>query len=125
MPFDRELFDTLLEELIGELPGDLRLRFEEIPLIVEDEPKRALLKEVISNELERHEALEANSPSDLCGLHTVDSGMERIYLFRGPILRLAGRSRRELKKQIRITLLHELGHHYGLDEDRLAELGYD
>lgn len=32
---------------------------------------------------------------------------------------------RELEREIRITVLHELGHYFGLDEDRLAELGYE
>jgi predicted Zn-dependent protease with MMP-like domain len=31
----------------------------------------------------------------------------------------------ELREEIRITVLHELGHYFGLDEDRLADLGYD
>lgn len=31
----------------------------------------------------------------------------------------------ELREEIRITVLHELGHYFGLDEDRLAELGYE
>jgi len=31
----------------------------------------------------------------------------------------------ELRSEIRVTVLHELAHHFGLDEDRLAELGYD
>jgi predicted Zn-dependent protease with MMP-like domain len=31
----------------------------------------------------------------------------------------------QLEREIRITVLHELGHYFGLDEDRLAELGYD
>jgi len=31
----------------------------------------------------------------------------------------------ELEREIRITVLHELGHYFGLDEDRLAELGYE
>jgi len=31
----------------------------------------------------------------------------------------------ELRREIRITVLHELGHYFGLDEDRLAELGYE
>jgi predicted Zn-dependent protease with MMP-like domain len=31
----------------------------------------------------------------------------------------------DLEREIRITVLHELGHYFGLDEDRLAELGYD
>ena len=32
---------------------------------------------------------------------------------------------KELREEIRVTVLHELAHHFGLDEDRLAELGYD
>lgn len=32
---------------------------------------------------------------------------------------------RELEEEIRITVLHELGHYFGLDEDRIAELGYE
>ena len=35
------------------------------------------------------------------------------------------RSRRSSSEEIRITVLHELGHYFGLDEDRLAELGYE
>ena len=31
----------------------------------------------------------------------------------------------ELREEIRVTVLHELGHYFGLDEDRIAELGYD
>jgi predicted Zn-dependent protease with MMP-like domain len=31
----------------------------------------------------------------------------------------------DLRDEIRITVLHELGHYFGLDEDRLAELGYE
>jgi predicted Zn-dependent protease with MMP-like domain len=31
----------------------------------------------------------------------------------------------ELREEIRVTVLHELGHHFGLDEDRLGELGYE
>jgi predicted Zn-dependent protease with MMP-like domain len=31
----------------------------------------------------------------------------------------------ELREEIRITVLHELGHYFGLDEDRIAELGYE
>ena len=47
-----------------------------------------------------------------------------IYLFRGPILRSAGGDPDELSRQIWITLLHEIGHHFGLSEERLDELGY-
>lgn len=49
---------------------------------------------------------------------------DRIYIFKRNIERVAS-DREELLEQLRITLLHELGHHLGLDEDDLAERGLD
>lgn len=111
----RDLFDSLLEEVLGGLPPEIARLLEEIPVIVDDEPPPG--------------------EPDLCGLHwgvplpsksIFDSGTppEHILLFRGPIMRLAGTSKPELKRQIHITLLHEIGHHFGLDEKQLAALGY-
>ena len=48
---------------------------------------------------------------------------DRIYLFSGPIQRLS-RTREEVVEQIRVTLLHEIGHYFGIDDDRLHELGW-
>ena len=47
----------------------------------------------------------------------------QVTIFRRPLVE-AFPEPRELARQIRITVLHELGHHFGLDEDRLDELGY-
>ena len=47
----------------------------------------------------------------------------RISIYMHPLLRVA-RSRDEVIEQVRITLLHELGHHLGMDEDQLDRLGY-
>ena len=49
---------------------------------------------------------------------------DRITIFRLP-LEEEFADPEELEREIRITVLHELGHYFGLDEDRLAELGYD
>lgn len=114
----RRLFDSILRRLIGELPDHLRQHLEEVPIIVEDEPED-----------------ESDGKSDLCGQHwgtpltersVTESRLDpdRILIFRGPILRLSGRSRRTLETQIRITLLHELGHHFGFTEEDLDALGY-
>jgi predicted Zn-dependent protease with MMP-like domain len=119
-PEKREEFDRYLEEIIDELPPDVRALLEEISLVVDDEP-----------------SLEDAGESDICGFHSgiplssrsiLDGDHpepELIRLFRGPIFRLAGEKKGELRNQIRITLLHELGHHFGLSEERLKELGYD
>ncbi len=48
---------------------------------------------------------------------------DRITLFQGP-LEEACETEEELREEIRRTVVHELGHYFGLDEDRLEELGY-
>ncbi|HEX4925268.1 MAG TPA: metallopeptidase family protein [Bdellovibrionales bacterium] len=121
-------FDSILEEIIAGLPADVRALLEEIPVIVADEPSKAILED-LGIETEDDDA-------DLCGLYSGVPLNERsvfapietpvsIHLFRGPIERLAGASRKSLRRQIRITLLHELGHHFGFDEEKLKALGYE
>jgi predicted Zn-dependent protease with MMP-like domain len=48
---------------------------------------------------------------------------DKITIFRKP-LATAFPDPRELEAEIRITVLHELAHYFGIDEDRLDELGY-
>lgn len=134
---EREVFDALLEAHLDALPQRFAEGLWEVPLIVDDEPSVAMLREL---------GMDPDDPEDdLFGLHTgvpiteqsvEQSGEvpEEIRLFRGPIMRLVGWSwpddepergdRAELDEEIRVTLLHELGHHFGLDEDDLDELGY-
>ncbi len=121
---ERRRFDELLETVLEALPPRLQALLEEAPLIVEDRPSAKLLRELDL------------CPDDLlCGLHSgtpltersvehTDELPETIHLFREGILELAG-DWEQLHCEIRITLLHEIGHHFGLDEDDLAELGYE
>jgi len=123
----RETFDDILDAIVEALPDHLHDLMAEVPVIVEDEPTDELLED-----------MDMGVDEDLCGLHwgtpltersvtQLPDVPDRIMIFRGPIMRLArahGRGRGELEKQIRITLLHEIGHHFGLDEDDLARLGY-
>lgn len=51
-------------------------------------------------------------------------GPDRVYVFRGPLVADFGHDPRLLEHEIRVTLLHELAHHFGIDDDRLAELGW-
>ncbi|HET9243840.1 MAG TPA: metallopeptidase family protein [Gaiella sp.] len=48
----------------------------------------------------------------------------RIAIYRAP-LEADFEDEAELREEIRVTVLHELGHYFGLDEDRLGELGYE
>jgi predicted Zn-dependent protease with MMP-like domain len=65
------------------------------------------------------------------GLSLLDRGVDysgflpdRIVIFMGPHLEL-GLSRRELRDEIRTTVLHEVAHHLGIDDERLHQLGWD
>ena len=121
----------LLTSVIDALPAHLHRLLEEAPVIVEDRPDRALLAEL------------GMEPGDdlLCGLHSgraitershldVPDMPETIHLFRAGIVEQAGGwdgddADHAIETEIRITLLHEIGHHFGLDEDDLTDLGYD
>ena len=49
---------------------------------------------------------------------------DRIVIFRDNLCAMCA-TREELIDEIRVTVLHEIGHHFGMDEDQLEELGYD
>jgi predicted Zn-dependent protease with MMP-like domain len=48
---------------------------------------------------------------------------DRIVVFRGPLLRYC-RSEVELVEEVHVTVVHEIAHHFGIDDARLHELGY-
>jgi predicted Zn-dependent protease with MMP-like domain len=129
-PQDRKRFDEILEQVLAELPDAVHKILDEVPLIVEDHPSPEMMKEI-----------DVRGFDDLCGLHDGipltepehrrwRTGPEGILIFRAGIMSMARNaegkiSRGELRRQIRITILHEVGHHYGLSEEDLKELGYD
>jgi predicted Zn-dependent protease with MMP-like domain len=48
---------------------------------------------------------------------------DRIFIFRNPLLDMC-ESEEELEHEVRITVVHEVAHHFGIDDDRLHDLGY-
>ncbi len=129
----RARFDELLERELEALPERVRAVLEEVPLHVMDEPDPVILKDLGIEPQDIAEAIE-----ELCGLHTGFMLTERpieldavlpneIHLFRRGIALISGGWNADdetVSEQIRITLLHEIGHHFGLEEDDLDQLGY-
>lgn len=128
----RQHFDRLVTEVIENLPGHVRALLDEVPVIVLDRP---------TPEMVRSLGMTDEDASELCGLHTgvalTDRSVEHsavmpdeVHLFREGIVGLVGGwdaddAENQIYEEIRITILHELGHHHGLDEDDLEALGYD
>jgi predicted Zn-dependent protease with MMP-like domain len=119
----RDEFAALVEEALGELPAEFARFLEEVPVEVRDRPSPRQLQ-----------AAGADTEGLLLGLYTgrprtrrsvEDSGHmpDVIYIFQEPI-EAVSRSRADLIRQVRITVLHEIGHHFGMSEEDLERLGY-
>jgi predicted Zn-dependent protease with MMP-like domain len=125
----RDYFDQQLDWVMSQVPPRVHELLEDVTMYVEDHPSRRLMDQ-----------MGVRRRNQLCGLYTgipltqrhVElSGVlsDAIYIYREGILAMARDHRgrideEELRRQIRITILHELGHYHGLDESELQELGY-
>jgi predicted Zn-dependent protease with MMP-like domain len=118
----QQRFHSLVARVVRELPGDVRHLLDNVAIVVEEEPRPEHLEDA---------GLEPGD--ELFGLYqgiprtSRDSGYslvtpDRILVFIGPLER-ACQSRQEFEEQIRITVLHELGHHLGFDEEGLDLIG--
>lgn len=121
---ERRRFDLQLEDVLATLPPRLHALLDEAPLIVEDHPSAALCAELGLGPDEVLCGLHSGTPLTERSVEQPDELPETIHLFREGILDQAGGWAR-VKEEIRITMLHEIGHHFGLDEDDLTELGYE
>ena len=116
-------FDRAVESALAAVPAEFRPHLENVMIEVRGRPDRKLMRD-------------EDVPDDILGLYvgvpledkaadiTPTPLPDRILIFRDNLCEMC-ESREELIDEIRITILHEIGHHFGLDEDRLEELGYD
>ena len=124
MKLSADEFVELVRQALADIPAPFAAYLEEVFVDVEAVPDPEACKEG-----------GADDPRDLLGLYQgtplTERGVEhpaqlpdRIILYQRNIERIC-RSRREIIHEIRKTVFHEVGHHFGLDEDDLAELGYE
>ena len=110
-----EEFEALVGQALDAVPAELFALMENCVVLVEDEP-----------------------PADLPGLLGLYDGVpltergefyagvlpDRILIFRLPILAIC-ETHEDVVEEVHITVVHEIAHHFGIDDDRLHELGYD
>jgi predicted Zn-dependent protease with MMP-like domain len=119
MNVSHDEFDRWIQEALAELPPRFAAMAEEVSIVVEEEPSQEVLRDF---------GLE--SEDDLLGLYQgvpIDQASffqpagelpARISIYRGPILRLC-RTKAEVVQEVRDTVVHELGHHVGLDDEEM------
>jgi predicted Zn-dependent protease with MMP-like domain len=109
-----ERFEELVGEALDSIPEDLGRLMDNVAVFVEPRhPHRGLLG------LYEGIPLTDRSPLAYGGMVMPD----RITIYREPILRTC-RSEADVVDQVRITVVHEVAHHFGIDDDRLDELGW-
>jgi predicted Zn-dependent protease with MMP-like domain len=116
-------FEELVERALAELPAQFAAFLEEVPLEIRRRPTVKQLRRLGLEDDELLLGLYDGVP--LTERSVEHSGMRPtvIYIFKEDV-ELASDSEAELIDQVRTTVLHEIGHHFGMDEDDLDELGY-
>jgi predicted Zn-dependent protease with MMP-like domain len=117
----RARFRKLVERAMRGLPQSIGSRLANVEIVVEDEPTPEQIdaREVDPGELF---GLYEGTPLSQRGSGYTMVVPDRIVIFRGPLER-AFENPAEIAEEVRITVLHELAHHFGFEEQRIAELG--
>jgi predicted Zn-dependent protease with MMP-like domain len=115
----RAQFERIVDEALEELPEWVLDVVDNLHVVVEDWP-------TVEQDPEGEGILGIYEGVSLLerGDHYSGYLPDRIVVFMGPHLDL-GLSRRHLRSEIRKTVLHEVAHHLGIDDERLTELGWD
>ena len=123
MKLTSDEFSALVVEALRDIPPPFADYLREVTVDIEPVPDRKTCRE-----------LGINDPEELLGLYhgtplterSVDQSLQlpdRITLYQRNIEAFCD-TRDEIIAEVRLTVLHEVGHHFGLDEDELDELGY-
>ena len=125
MPYhvSKAKFASHVEEALADLPESFADYIEEVPVDIRDRPTRKQLKSVGLDDDELLMGLYVGIP--LTEKSVLHSGQPPgvIYIFQEDI-ELVCDDAEQLVREVRVTVLHELGHHFGLNEDDLERLGY-
>jgi predicted Zn-dependent protease with MMP-like domain len=114
-------FYALVERALEELPPELAELLDNVAIVVDDWPEYST-PQVSDDPEDTLYGLYEGVPLTQRGAGYYGTLPDRITIFRGPLER--DFPREELEEQIRITVVHEIAHHFGFDEARLEELGW-
>ncbi|MBO8189513.1 metallopeptidase family protein [Streptomyces spirodelae] len=118
----REEFEELVAEALDRIPPELTRLMDNVAVFVEDEPP-ASDPELLG--------LYEGTPLTERGEWYAGVLPDRITIYRGPTLRMVeresdrdGEAREGVVEEVEITVVHEIAHHFGIDDERLHALGY-
>jgi predicted Zn-dependent protease with MMP-like domain len=123
MKISDEEFDQVVEEALDSIPEGFHDYLQEIAVDVEPMPGTRTCRELGLRNPRSLLGLYHGTPLNKRHVEAPYRYPERIVIYKDNIERIC-RTREQMIDQIRRTVLHEVGHHFGLDERQLREMGY-
>jgi predicted Zn-dependent protease with MMP-like domain len=121
---DRAAFELLVHEALEDLPEEFARHLDNVEIVIEDEPDPHVLR-ALGMHPQRdtlfglYQGVPLSRRGALFGGHLPD----KISIYYRPLLQ-ACRTPDRLREQVRRTVIHEIGHFFGLDDDEIRALGY-
>ena len=112
----REEFEDAVSEALDRIPADLAGMMDNVVVLVEDDPP--------DGDSELLGLYEGTPLTERDGWWASGSLPDRITIFRNPTLAVC-ETAEEVVEEVRVTVVHEIAHHFGIDDERLHELGWD
>jgi predicted Zn-dependent protease with MMP-like domain len=117
----RHAFDALVADALAGIPSQFREALANLAISVESEPAPALLREMAIEPPDTLLGLYQGTPLTERGAGYGNALPDRILLFQGPLER-ASEDEDDLIVAIGETLIHEIGHYFGLSEEEIEEI---
>lgn len=114
MELTDDAFDVLVADALDRIPEGLARLMDNVVVLVEAEPP-AEDPELLG--------LYVGTPLTERGSEYTFHAPDQVFIFRGPLLRMC-LDLEELAEEIEITVVHEIAHHFGIDDDQLHDLGW-
>lgn len=113
-----ERFEELVADALDSLPGEIIDMMSNVDVVIEDEPTPEKIGRLARGGtlLGLYEGVPLTQRGQYAGVLP-----DKITIFRGPITRMA-RTPDRIRDQVRRTVIHEIAHHFGIDDRRLHEL---
>ena len=118
---ERSAFEKLVAEALRSIPRKFRKEMRNIAIIVEDEPSKELLREMDVTPPDTLLGLYSGVPLTERSWHGEQRMPDRILIFQGPHER-DSRDDDDLVVAIAETLIHEVGHYFGMSEEEIEEI---
>lgn len=124
MKLARRKFEALVARALDGLPELIGERMDNVDVVIEEWPARDQYQRLGLNQDEWLFGLYEGTPLLERGVTADPLLPDKITIFKGP-LEEACENEDQIAEEIRRTVVHEVAHHFGIDEDRLRDLGYD